>query len=840
MEPRPASSGPFLRHADSFWHAPLVPVALLVTAGVLLDRWLIVPLSFSVAMGVACILAWLCNLENEKLGLLFLGITCIPVGAAYHRYRHDVADNDIRHFADADPKPGRLRGVVHSEPTFVKGSGDDPLRTFPTSQQTRFVLRVGELRTSYDWRPVSGLAQVFLEARVHPVHVGDRVEVVGRLVLPGRPANPGEFDYQAYLDDQGIGAVLTVPPAADGILLLEEGWPRTIHGWLAVLRGWNQEVLARHLPPQTQSLAAALLLGEGSGLTGEEWDKYVRTGVIHVLAISGQHLVTLGFFLWLALKFSGVKRRYAALGIALFLLVYALMTGGRPPVMRAAWGMAAGLGALWLRRQVMPANILALCWLAVIVANPSDIFSVGCQLSFLAVAVLFLGVHNSALSSAFLVPLFVRPEDPALTRLIDESRPLVVSLLMRLGRGILTLYAVNAVVWLALAPLIATNQHLVSPVALLIGPPAIICASLGLIFGFLLLLLAPLGLAGLFAGPLLWALAGSEALVNLGTSLPGAYFYVPDVPAWCLWVFYFGLLLFLTVAWLRPRRLLFAGFTLGWVGAVALWLSGPFAPREFRLTFLAVGHGGCTVLETSDGRVLMYDAGAITGPEVTRRQIAPYLWRRGIGRIDELFLSHADLDHFNGLPALFDRFKVKKISLTPSFAERATPGVRLTLAEIHNRGIPTRVLKAGDRLDEGRLQIEVLHPPAQGPEGNENARSLVMLVRQDNFALLLTGDLESPGLEQVLASAPRKVDVLMAPHHGSRFSNNPDLAKWAQPKLVISSQGAPRGNPKTPNPYEAAGARYLTTWQHGAVMIRQEEGKWQAEGFRSGKKMAIK
>ena len=73
---------------------------------------------------------------------------------------------------------------------------------------------------------------------------------------------------------------------------------------------------------------------------------------------------------------------------------------------------------------------------------------------------------------------------------------------------------------------------------------------------------------------------------------------------------------------------------------------------------LPVGHGGCTVLETPDGRTLLYDAGALAGPEVTRRQIAPFLWSRGIRRIDEVILSHADLDHFNGLPSLLDRFAI--------------------------------------------------------------------------------------------------------------------------------------------------------------------------------------
>src|SRR5205085_11054053 len=99
-------------------------------------------------------------------------------------------------------------------------------------------------------------------------------------------------------------------------------------------------------------------------------------------------------------------------------------------------------------------------------------------------------------------------------------------------------------------------------------------------------------------------------------------------------------------------------------------------PDELRCTFLAVGHGGAIVLETSDGRTLLYDAGAIAGPDVTRRHIAPFLWSRGIRRLDEVFISHADLDHFNGLPDLLDYFTIGQVTCTPTFADRANAPVR--------------------------------------------------------------------------------------------------------------------------------------------------------------------
>ncbi|HWY88178.1 MAG TPA: ComEC/Rec2 family competence protein, partial [Gemmataceae bacterium] len=614
MEPRLSPTGPFPRLAAHIWRAPLVPVALALTAGILLDRWLDLPLAFSALATLAAVLAWMANPgARPALAIGYLWAACAALGAAYHHAARDgYADNDISHLATEEAQPVLLRGVVDTEPNYVRGSGEDPLRSFATTASTRFVLHVSQLKTAVDWIPVSGLAQVILEARIHPVHVGDRVEIVGRMILPHPPANPGEFDYPAFLRDQGIGTLVSVPPSTQSITLLAEGWPRTLHGWLGVVRGWGQEVLARHLPEKVAGVAGALLLGDDAGMTRDDWDKYARTGVIHVLAISGQHLVILSAFLWMLMRSVWVPRRRGIVLIAIFLVLYAVMSGGRPPVMRAAWAMAAYCGAVWLGRQALPANTLALAWILVIFANPSDIFSLGCQLSFLAVAMLFWGTKASALSSAFLValPWSKPPLDPELQRLIDESRPLLIANLIRLKRWVVEFYVVNATVWLAVTPLVAGTQHMVSPVALLIGPPLVLFTSVALISGFVMLLSVPFGLAGIFSWPVHWSLAGCEYLVDRGGSLPGAYFFVADLPAWWLWAFYLALFTYLTVGWIRQRPIIFRAFTLAWALAGCAVLLGPFAAPAFSCTFLAVGHGGCTVVETADGRVLLYDAGA--------------------------------------------------------------------------------------------------------------------------------------------------------------------------------------------------------------------------------------
>jgi competence protein ComEC len=617
--------------------------------------------------------------------------------------------------------------------------------------------------------------------------------------------------------------VLTVLDGEE-IVLLAHGWPLSPFSLLAVVRGWAQRVLAEALPAPQLALAEALLLGEDTALGREGWDVYQKTGVIHVLAISGQHLMVLGGFLWLFSRRLYLRRRWAAPLIALGLFSYALLTGAGAPVMRAAWMVLAWCGAILLQRPVQLANLFALGWLGVVLFNPVAVFNTGCQLSFVAVAVLIWGASR-----------WQRRETDPLQLQIEESQPWFLRLLRRGISDIIWAYAINAAVWLAVTPLIAGRYHLVSLIALVLGPPIAFLSSIALLAGFGLLLVAPWG------GPIAWpfalathlCLGVGDLLVRTGAALPWAYTYTIDVPTWWLWVFYAGLLLVLTVpqmrTWISP--LLVAG--LAWLGLGLILQLWPHRPGEFRCTFLAVGHGGCTVIETPGGRVLLYDAGTIAGPEVTRRHIAPFLWQRGIHRLDEVILSHADLDHFNGVVALAERFTIRQVTSTPSFARRELAAVSHTLQELDRYGIPLRTIHAPDRWQVDGVSFTVLHPPAEGPTGIENVRSLVLLVEHEGLRLLLTGDLEGAGLTQVVQSPAPRVDVLMAPHHGSERSDPAQLAAWARPRCVVSCQEKPRSSQRTASHYEGRGADYLATWQHGAVTVRQRGEKAWIETYRS-------
>jgi len=183
--------------------------------------------------------------------------------------------------------------------------------------------------------------------------------------------------------------------------------------------------------------------------------------------------------------------------------------------------------------------------------------------------------------------------------------------------------------------------------------------------------------------------------------------------------------------------------------------------------------------------------GTLTGPDVVRKQIAPYLRHRGIRRIDDLILSHADLDHFNGLPDLLEGFTVGRIIQTPSFSKKTSSGVKTVLKVLEDRRIPVEIVMVGDVIRAGTdVILEVLHPPEFGPEGEENVRSLVLRLEHKDHRILLTGDLEGDGLAQVIRRATPQIDVLQAPHHGSRTSSTEAFLRRVAPRYTIFSTGA--------------------------------------------------
>ena len=230
------------------------------------------------------------------------------------------------------------------------------------------------------------------------------------------------------------------------------------------------------------------------------------------------------------------------------------------------------------------------------------------------------------------------------------------------------------------------------------------------------------------------------------------------------------------------------------------------------------------MLELPGGETLIYDAGSLGSPEFATQSIAGFLWSRGITRIDAMILSHADVDHYNAVPGLLDRFHVGAVYVSPLMfdwfgATGPADAPEVLRQAILAAGIKTNEVWSGDRLRIGDVMLELLHPPQDGVIGSDNANSIVIVVKYAGRRLLLPGDLETPGLEDVIAELPVDCDILMAPHHGSRRSDPPGFAAWSTPEWAVVSGGAD-ADATVAQSYEAVGAKVLNTGNLGAVEFR--------------------
>ena len=330
---------------QEFAQAPLVPVALAATLGLLVDRYIGLPLAGGLALTVGSLVGWaVASWRGNDVAGIWIVTAFVGLAATYHHtHRHSFPANDIGNMAATEPQLVQLRGIVLEEPIRRTTLRVDPLSP-PQKDRDSTRIRVTSVAgRPGEWLPTTGTVTLMVdrEPSTHDaptlggIHAGDAVEIVGMLARPRSPGNPGEQDYAAYLLDQRIRAELRVSDSAATVTRLEvsvDTWSSAI----ATARGWAAEGLSARLPPRSAAVARALLLGDTAAMDREEWDGYVRTGVVHALAISGQHLLVLAGFAWVVLKIAGVRRARGAWIVMLLIVGYAVLTGLRPSGVRAA------------------------------------------------------------------------------------------------------------------------------------------------------------------------------------------------------------------------------------------------------------------------------------------------------------------------------------------------------------------------------------------------------------------------------------------------------------------------------------------------------------------------
>lgn len=742
-------------------------------------------------------------------GLLYTGSFLAPPLPPHHLARLIPEKQDAS-----------LTGTLIRKPVFKNG-------------KTQLILETDSILLLSDQAPRATTGRVLLTVNAPLLKgfvPGRDYLVRARLSLPDKPANPGVFDYAEYLaaDDILVKGWVATPLFIQPIAPSAANSLPSPRYFLEGFRHQFEAFLHAHLAQDNAALYQALLLGDRSAISPEITENYQASGIMHLLAISGTHLVVVAFlstifFRFLANRFSGVLLRLPAAKISLILsfpalFLYAGLAGFQPPVMRALLMTGVFMVALLLDRQWSSLNNLAIAAFCILLSNPLTIHTASFQLSFAATAAIIL----------------VMPRIAAWRPHKDDRTPWQ-SLRYFLISGLF----ISGAAFLATAPLALLHFNRIS----LAGPITTL-----LVTPFLCFWTLPMGLLAILTQSFAPAIAlfflqtgalgihVSHVLTGFFAGLPFSSYWLPT-PTMPLLILSYTLLLLI----FRHRRTL---PLLAMLACFAVLLSGyarvPKAhDNSMEVSFLAVGNGSATVVQQADRQVILIDGG---GPpaglfNVGERVIAPFLWHQQIRRVDQIILTHAHADHFNGLPWIIQRFQPKILWLSETSGQE--PGHAALLRGAKEAGCQVRIAKGGEVLAGGNTQLAItclanlaLSGNTEPVADNPNNRGLVLRLDHGENTFLFPGDIEKDYEEHILQeSSQLKAEVLLLPHHGLGSSGSPRFMEAVGPRYFVVSTG--KKEPFPPVQYQDSGGHLFSTARHGAVSFFSDGKKLTATPHRA-------
>lgn len=810
----------------------LLPITVGYVAGLALGSFLpFLPLTiFSLLLLVLGVLVFL-----ERRGLLppwkgHLSFGSLVVGLVFWTIASGPVDGET------------LLQRVGPDPVQVTGRIVEPIRQGP--ERIIFALSDLVLTRSPESISVGGKLRVTWRNPDLALGQGDRIGLIGRLREPSGMVNPGGFHYEGFLARKGIDAVVSLSGPEQVVLVHRPpsasrwGFWRKVDEWRERIRRVGEGALTE----PAFGLFLGLMIGEQGFISPDIRDAFMITGTVHILSISGSHLGLVAL-----LAFAGIRQscrllpaawllalsrrvtpiRLAASGTAAPVMFYALLAGSEVATVRSLIMILVFLLAVWLGRAEQLLLALAAATVVILGLDPLALYDISFQLSFVSV-----------LTIALVVRWYLQKQEEEAG---ERSGP---SLLHRVGTWAQAFALVTVGVTLTTLPLVALYFNQI--------------AWMGLLCNFLVvpvagILLVPLGLASV-----VWLLvSGSETLpfgllqqvlldwtvelVQWLARMPGGEWHVasPTIPA--MLAFYLALGIAFRPGWNLWIR---GAGGLGVILLVTWWV---WSPRHLpdglalRVTFLDVGQGDACLIELPGGQTVLIDAGAHYDQlDMGRAVVGPYLWDRGIRRLDHVIGTHPQLDHVGGLPWIFQKFDVgrfwsNEVPREEVFYQRLRDAVR-------QAGVTESLAVQGTTVHEAEgCRLEVLNPPRDMTTGppvtgssagisparsgtSLNNNSVVTRLDCGPHSLLFTADLETEGLLRLTDNwKATRIEVLKVPHHGARSSLELEWIRSVRPAYAVISVGRrnPYGHPapQVLAAYEQIGTRLFRTDRDGAVWI---------------------
>jgi competence protein ComEC len=672
----------------------------------------------------------------------------------------------------------------------------------PTKTETGITLiaRLSEFITEQNERlAASGLVRLSMAAEDIPqLSPGDYFIAKTRISRISSLKNPGMFDYRQYLAQKNIWLKGWI----NSPLLIHKiaRYSHTDYSFRLTrtaekIRTGISRFIDHTLPSPEAALYKAVLIGDRSAVPGPVSEQFKKSGTMHLLAISGLHIGILALFSLFICRLA-VNRfprllllfpswKSAALLTVFPLLLYALIAGFQPPVVRAVIMYVVVAAALLSNRQVHLFNAILLAAFLILAVSPDSLFSVSFQLSFAAVLAIVLCMRERSIrrNKALLPGSDSSSLVTGIKKLLTSS--LYISIAACLGTFPLLLYFFNRV-------------SLLSPLSTLIIGPLICFFAL------------PLGLVGCllilpFPATAAWLFQTGGAVLHLVVYLNSFFASLPFAeirflsPSWIeIFLYYLTLVNFLLIrsfSWSRKAAFFSFSFLLLFF---MLYQSKTFSNNAAQITFLDVGQGSATIARLPGGRVLLVDGGrrSLAHFDAGREIIAPFLWKNRILKVHDIIVTHPHADHFNGLYFILEHFKPERLWI--SRTDESNPDYTRLLQRALAGGAEVKIPSGGMLLSENDSSQALVFNcrTLLFPQDRENKlppehvnTGLMVKITAFGHSLLLPGDLggrDEMRIAAVLGSL-LQADILKAAHHGSPGSNSRSFLRQVSPHWVILS-----------------------------------------------------
>ncbi len=618
-----------------------------------------------------------------------------------------------------------------------------------------FTLKVDQIRVGAKRFRVSELARVSIEhgnQRFGPPAAGEEM-----ILLGVTPLIPSSQRYRQSLYIKGIQVLLS----ADVSSLRRVEGPALLPRLLRCMRQQIESNVLRFLSARESGLLLGIMLGDKGHMTSLMQSRFTRAGVAHVMVVSGLHvgmIALIAFWLARLCRLEICKRAVLTMVLVAF---YALISGCRPSVLRAALVIGISLLGWLLGREKHLIAALSTAGLVLLVYDPFLLFEIAFQLSFIA-----------TLSIAVIVPLLQRQLEQFA---VFSRRPLQIflaSIAVQVGVVPVLMYHFGE-----LSLISAFSNVVIVP---LIGP----VLALGLVASCLS------AISCFLAQPLFAMLGFVLGLINrITTSLASLSFSSISAMISLRGMLIYYILLAALVIWIRRSKETLSRAFIQFVSLLIpvgiIWwqilVNGP--PAQFTAHFLDVGQGDAAAIRSPTGATILVDGGP--DRHVTKNLLAS----RGIRRIDLLVLSHPHADHINGLVELVEGGNVGLVLMGKS--SDSSPEYSEFRAAVSDRAIPKITAKEGMKLQVGPdLLACVLSDSHMSKDSDLNNESLVLKIEYGDLSLLFAGDVEEEGeLDLLGLRQDLRSSILKVPHHGSDRSADRTFLKSVKPKAAIISAG---------------------------------------------------